>query len=117
MAYDYVDIRSDESGRMRVKQINAGNESVPTLLFTDGSTLTEPSNETLQARLKSLGYDLTPLSVFDRMLLQLEKPIIRAFGFGFAIGGWLAGSLAMVILGVVLILVPWVARILRKVMR
>lgn len=35
-----------------------GNESVPTLLFPDGSTLTEPSVGELKAKLESLGYEV-----------------------------------------------------------
>jgi len=33
--YEYVDIHQNEAGRMRVQEINAGNESVPTLVFED----------------------------------------------------------------------------------
>ncbi|MCJ7569326.1 MAG: hypothetical protein MUO58_17575 [Anaerolineales bacterium] len=62
-----VDIREDKAGRLRVKEINAGNESVPTLEFADGSTLTEPSQERLLAHLASLGFDLTPLSSSNRI--------------------------------------------------
>jgi len=54
--YVYVDISQDNAARERVREINAGNESVPTLEFPDGSTLTEPSTSELTARLKTLGY-------------------------------------------------------------
>jgi hypothetical protein len=97
-----------------VKEINGGYESVPTLVFTDGSTLTEPSNEAIQIRLESLGYGLPPLTNSDRIQLQLQNPIINAFGLGFAIVGAIVGSLPVVILGMVLMLIPWIARILRK---
>ena len=40
----------------RVRAINNGNESVPTLVFPDGSTLTEPTVGELQSKLESLGY-------------------------------------------------------------
>jgi hypothetical protein len=46
-----VDIRQDEAGRARVREINAGCESVPTLVFPDGSTLTEPSPHALNLKL------------------------------------------------------------------
>ncbi|TFH36575.1 MAG: hypothetical protein E4G99_04645 [Anaerolineales bacterium] len=114
VVYEYVDIRKDEAGRWRVMEINAGNESVPTLVFADGSTLTEPSNAALQVRLESLGYGLTPSTSWDRLRLQLQNPTIIAFGIGLTIGGGIVGSLLMVILGVALILVPWVVRRLRK---
>lgn len=56
--YDYIDISKDTGSRERVQQINSGNESVPTIEFPDGSTLTEPSLGELERKLKSLGYDV-----------------------------------------------------------
>ncbi|MEJ2012665.1 MAG: glutaredoxin domain-containing protein [Anaerolineales bacterium] len=53
--YEYVNIRQDEAARARVRAINAGCESVPTLVFPDGTSLTEPSKEELEQRLASLG--------------------------------------------------------------
>ena len=41
-AYDYIDITVDRAARQRVIEINRGYASVPTLVFADGSTLTEP---------------------------------------------------------------------------
>ena len=49
--YQYIDIDIDSEASDFVKAINRGNRSVPTLLFDDGSTLTEPSNVTLTQRL------------------------------------------------------------------
>jgi mycoredoxin len=54
--FEYINIRSDETGRMRLQAINHGYESVPTLTFPDGSILTEPSNAILHAKLLALGY-------------------------------------------------------------
>ena len=54
--YEYIDIRHDEAANALVRQINRGNESVPTLVFPDGSTLTEPSPGSLYKRLNALGY-------------------------------------------------------------
>ena len=59
--YKYIDIHRDEEGRARVQDINGGNESVPTLVFPDGSTLTEPSTGMLKRKLNALGYSV-PLS-------------------------------------------------------
>lgn len=59
--YEYVNILRDPEARERVREINQGYESVPTLLFADGSTLTEPSAGELQKKLKALGYQI-PLS-------------------------------------------------------
>ena len=55
-AYEYIDILQDDDARARVRAINHGYESVPTVVFPDGSTLTEPSNKLLIAKLLVLGY-------------------------------------------------------------
>lgn len=52
--YEYIDIHQDSEARELVRQINNGYESVPTIVFPDGTTLTEPSRKELQAKLKSL---------------------------------------------------------------
>jgi mycoredoxin len=54
--FEYIDIHQDGAAADRVRAINHGNEIVPTLVFPDGSTLTEPTVEELQSKLKSLGY-------------------------------------------------------------
>lgn len=56
--YDYVNIWEDEDARQRVREINDGNETVPTLVFPDGSTLTEPSTGDLDTKLQGMGYSL-----------------------------------------------------------
>ena len=54
--FEYIDIHQDSVAAAHVRTINNGNESVPTLVFPDGSTLTEPTVGELQSKLKSLGY-------------------------------------------------------------
>lgn len=54
--FEYIDIHQDAVAADHVRTINNGNESVPTLVFPDGSTLTEPTVGELQSKLKSLGY-------------------------------------------------------------
>lgn len=54
--FEYIDIHQDNVAAARVRTINKGNESVPTLVFPDGSTLTEPTVGELQSKLESLGY-------------------------------------------------------------
>ncbi len=54
--FEYIDIHQDSVAAARVRAINNGNESVPTLAFPDGSTLTEPTVRELQSKLESLGY-------------------------------------------------------------
>ena len=114
MAYDYVDIRKDEAGRLRVQEIHAGNESVPTLVFADGSTLTEPSRVTLLAHLDSLEYGLTPLSTFDRILIQCENPLISAFGLGLVIAGWVFDASPVVGMGIFLVALPFIVGMFRQ---
>ncbi len=58
--YEYVDIREQDDARDRVMQINNGNASVPTLVFPDGATLTEPSSTKLKAYLRENGYQPPP---------------------------------------------------------
>ena len=55
--FEYVDIMQDETAHQRVLEINYGNASVPTLVFGDGTTLTEPSLPELKRKLGQLGYD------------------------------------------------------------
>jgi mycoredoxin len=54
--FEYIDIHQDSAAAARVRAINNGNESVPTLVFPDGSTLTEPTVGELRSKLESLGY-------------------------------------------------------------
>lgn len=56
VAYDYVNIRQHPQAAAQVRAINNGNESVPTLVFPDGNTLTEPSAGVLKRKLEVLGY-------------------------------------------------------------
>ena len=39
VSYTYVNIHTDAEARTRVKDLNAGNETVPTLVFGDGTIL------------------------------------------------------------------------------
>jgi mycoredoxin len=58
--FEYVNIHEDAEGRERLREINDGYESVPTLVFPDGSTLTEPSLAQLQAKLRTMGREIPP---------------------------------------------------------
>ena len=46
-----VDIEKDAAGREFVKKVNNGNESVPTIIFPDGSYLVEPNSSALASKL------------------------------------------------------------------
>ncbi len=43
IAYDYINIEEHEDAIEYVKQVNGGMQSVPTIVFPDGSVLVEPS--------------------------------------------------------------------------
>lgn len=55
VGYTYIDIEQDDDAARLVRQLNHGMRSVPTIVFPDGSVLTEPSNSQLEAKLRSLG--------------------------------------------------------------
>ncbi len=61
--YAYIDIRRDAQARDRVREINNGYESVPTLVFPDGSTLTEPPAGQLRRKLGAMGYPVPAWTV------------------------------------------------------
>ena len=53
-SYTYVDIEADASARSYVEQVNRGFQSVPTIVFPDGSVLVEPTSATLAQKLAAL---------------------------------------------------------------
>lgn len=54
ISFDEVDIEAVEDGAAVVERANGGNRTVPTLLFADGSTLTNPSVAEVQRRLETI---------------------------------------------------------------
>jgi mycoredoxin len=49
-----VDIERDQAAAEFVMTVNNGNQTVPTVVFPDGSALTNPSVATVKARLHEL---------------------------------------------------------------
>jgi len=49
--YDFVDVDADAAGRAVVQRHNDGKDTIPTIVFDDGSILVEPSNAALAAKL------------------------------------------------------------------
>lgn len=49
--YSWVDIEEDEEGERFVMETNKGKRSIPTIVFDDGSHLTNPSNADLAVKL------------------------------------------------------------------
>ncbi|MBO0821941.1 MAG: mycoredoxin [Nocardiopsaceae bacterium] len=49
-----VDIERDAEAAAFVEGVNGGNQTVPTLVFSDGSTMVNPTAKEVQARLAHL---------------------------------------------------------------
>ncbi|MBK9943531.1 MAG: glutathione S-transferase N-terminal domain-containing protein [Kouleothrix sp.] len=54
ITYQYINIERDDAARRYVEQVNDGNQSVPTIVFPDGSIMVEPSSSALAQKLASL---------------------------------------------------------------
>lgn len=53
VSYEEINISQDDEAIERVLQLNNGNRSVPTIVFPDGSVLTEPSTSVLAQKLQA----------------------------------------------------------------
>ena len=51
IAYDEVNIEQDEGAADFVMSVNGGNRTVPTVVFPDGTALTNPSIDQVKATL------------------------------------------------------------------
>ena len=49
--FEWFDVDEDEEKRKYVVEVKGGKQSVPTILFPDGSVLVEPSNRQLAEKL------------------------------------------------------------------
>ena len=49
--YDTVDIEQDPAAADYVMSVNGGNQTVPTVVFADGSALTNPSLAQVKAKI------------------------------------------------------------------
>jgi len=54
VAYSYIDTELTEGAIDKVKSYNGGMQSIPVIVFPDGTHLTEPSNPSLAAKLQEL---------------------------------------------------------------
>ena len=52
--YTLIDTDADVTAADKVIEINGGAKSIPVIVFSDGSHLTEPSDNDLKAKLESL---------------------------------------------------------------
>ena len=54
VAYNLIDVEPDLTAADKVREINGGMQSIPVIVFDDGTHLTEPSDDALTAKLESL---------------------------------------------------------------
>ena len=54
IAFSEINIEEDPASAKLVEQVNGGNQTVPTLVYSDGSAATNPSIRTVLAKLESL---------------------------------------------------------------
>ena len=52
--YKLIELESDLTAADKVREINGGMQSIPVIVFDDGTHLTEPSDADLTAKLESL---------------------------------------------------------------
>jgi mycoredoxin len=52
--YKLIDVETDLTAADKVREINGGMQSIPVIVFDDGTHLTEPSDADLTAKLESL---------------------------------------------------------------
>ena len=50
----HIDVEADESAAAKVVEINGGAQSIPVIVFPDGTHMTEPSDNDLKAKLEAL---------------------------------------------------------------
>lgn len=94
--FDYVNIAEDAEGKGQVMAINDGNASVPTLVFPDGSTLTEPSTAVLRQKLESLGYKVPQPNLWQSLR---DNPFYSIMGMAMLLFGAYDGNWVFLALG------------------
>ena len=52
VAYEYINVDGDDEAQAYVKQVNDNRLIIPTIVFSDGSVLVEPSNAELARKLR-----------------------------------------------------------------
>ncbi len=54
IAFEEIDIEADPEAAAFVETVNGGNQTVPTLVFVDGSAMTNPSLARVKEKLAAL---------------------------------------------------------------
>lgn len=99
----YVDISKDPDAKEIVRVINNGNASVPTLVFPDKSTLTEPSRAELQAKLQEYGFEDPGGTILDAWR---ENWIFTFLGFVFLVFAGAAQNWILAAIGLAFLAYP-----------
>lgn len=101
--YEYISISRNRAARERVMALNNGQASVPTLLFPDSSTLTEPTLAELTTRLEAMGFTVARSTIGREALLTLQSPRLLNFGAIFLAMGVVMNTPSMTFAGSVLL--------------
>lgn len=109
--YEYVDITRNPQATVQVKQINNGYASVPTLVFPDDSTLTEPTIGQLRKRLQDLGYQVSDLTFLDNVSVVMNNPYTYFFGIILIVFGFAGNNNSLVVLGTILLVLGLLLRL------
>jgi glutaredoxin len=107
--YEYVDISVDSQAQQHLREINQGYESVPTLVFPDGSRLTEPATDELKAKLEEMGYQASLSAGAQRIQLVLTHPLVRLVGILALLAGILSNTTWLLFVGVVIVILGLLA--------
>jgi mycoredoxin len=112
--FEYVNISGDAEARTVVREINDGNESVPTLVFPDGSTLTEPPGAVLEEKLIALGYSIPELTPLQRIQTALQSPFALMVGVLGLLLGYLLEQPLLTTIGVICLAAALVVGLLAR---
>ena len=55
VAFNYINIEEVDGAADKVVEINGGAQSIPVIMFSDGTHMTEPSDPDLRNKLSELG--------------------------------------------------------------
>jgi mycoredoxin len=103
VVYEYIDISRNSQAATRVKEINNGYASVPTLQFPDGSTLTEPSVSELRERLQAQNYQVEDLTLLDKTRVFINNPYAYFLGVVLVVFGFAGDNIQFALLGMILL--------------
>lgn len=109
--YEYISISRNREAKERVMAINNGNASVPTLVFPDGSTLTEPTLAELTARLEETGLAVAKSTIGQEILLVFQSPRLLNFGAIFLAIGLAMNTPSLTFAGSVLLFTAVIGRL------